>query len=386
MIYDKAIELLHQARTSLGFVASINDHDNYKRVWTRDGIVTGLAALLSRDQQLIDTFNQTLQTIFAGQHPSGFFPSNTDEQKRVSYGGTAGRVDNVSWAILGLCHYSLATKDHTLARKSAEHVSRGIQIMDAWEFNGKHLMYVPQSGDWADEYFYHGYVLFNQLLRVWALRCAAQVYQRDDWQDKANQIQTVIRNNFWRTNRTTDLYASNLAHQMTDAPSGFWFMGFNPSRIYKQFDLLANTLVLMLQIGTAEQDEALLVTLNSLTQQYQSILPSFYPAVHPGDEEFHELKNNYAYSFKNFPHQFHNGGLWPVWNGWTCAVLHHRKSPMAETLRDYLHNSVQANGFEFNECLHGETKQPAGVPKCVWSAAGTVVAEQAFKGNYLFTT
>jgi hypothetical protein len=29
-------------------------------------------------------------------------------------------------------------------------VEKCFALMDAWEFNGKHLMYVPQSGDWAD--------------------------------------------------------------------------------------------------------------------------------------------------------------------------------------------------------------------------------------------
>ena len=47
--------------------------------------------------------------------------------------------------------------------------------MDAWEFNGKQLMYVPQGADWADEYLQHGYILFDQLLRIWALELAGKI-------------------------------------------------------------------------------------------------------------------------------------------------------------------------------------------------------------------
>jgi hypothetical protein len=34
-----------------------------------------------------------------------------------------------------------------------------------WEFNNKGLLYVPLSGNWADEYITDGYVLYDQLLR-----------------------------------------------------------------------------------------------------------------------------------------------------------------------------------------------------------------------------
>jgi hypothetical protein len=50
---------------------------------------------------------------------------------------------------------------------------------EAWEFNNKGLLYVPLSGNWADEYITDGYVLYDQLLRVWALKvttiCGCQI-------------------------------------------------------------------------------------------------------------------------------------------------------------------------------------------------------------------
>ena len=39
------------------------------------------------------------------------------------------------------------------------------------------------------------------------------------------------------------------------------------------------------------------------------------------DWEMKELESNYAYTFRNKPHEFHNGGLWPVWNGFLVAAL-----------------------------------------------------------------
>ena len=74
--YARAIELLRQASTAKGFVASVQEHDNYKRIWTRDGVVNGLAALMSEEEDLIETFRATIETIFDHQHPVGFMPSN----------------------------------------------------------------------------------------------------------------------------------------------------------------------------------------------------------------------------------------------------------------------------------------------------------------------
>ena len=42
--------------------------------------------------------------------------------------------------------------------------------LGAWEFNTRGLLCVPQTGDWADEYIHHGYVMSDQLLCLQGLR------------------------------------------------------------------------------------------------------------------------------------------------------------------------------------------------------------------------
>lgn len=43
--YSKAIELLQRCSSEQGFLASAQNISNYKRVWARDGVICGLAAL-----------------------------------------------------------------------------------------------------------------------------------------------------------------------------------------------------------------------------------------------------------------------------------------------------------------------------------------------------
>lgn len=57
--YIKAKNLLLEASSPKGFLASANEVSNYKRIWARDGVITGLAALLDGNKKLIETFRQT---------------------------------------------------------------------------------------------------------------------------------------------------------------------------------------------------------------------------------------------------------------------------------------------------------------------------------------
>lgn len=376
--YHHALDLLREAVTPYGFVAAVEEQDNYKRVWTRDGVITAIAALLSGDKSLTDAAKNTLITIFEHQHPDGFMPSNVSPKDgAVSYGGTSGRADNPSWAVIGLSAYTLVTGDEDLWRKYQRQVHQCFMLLNSWEFNGKHLIYVPQSGDWADEYIQHGYILFDQLLRLWALRLASKLSFNADWETKIADITRSIRANYWKNDHPENAYSSNLMHQLEHASQEYWLMGFNPGRIYKYFDLQANTYALFLGIGDENQNRKVLQYIGALYDQRQSLLPSFYPTIQDDDSDMNELKDNYAYAFRNQPDYFHNGGLWPVWNGWLVAALNfHQKTSLAQEILSEIHRS-NAKGDLFNECFHGTSLEPCGVPKCTWSAAGAVIAEQA---------
>lgn len=390
--HEPSLHLLQRAATPHGFVASVQDVSNYQRIWTRDGVITGLAALLTGDAGLAETTEATLHTLFQAQHQAGFFPSNVDPHTgQASYGGNCGRVDNVSWAIIGLLQHAQLTGNTALAEAYRPQVKKGLAVLEAWEFNGKHLVYVPQSGDWADEYVQHGYVLYDQLLRVWALELAGHYYQHPEWLQKAATIRQVLVRNYWNddTEGAAPLYAPNLEHQRRQAPRTFWLMGFNPARVYNQFDLAANALALLLNLGTAAQQTTLVAYLQGQLQQHPFLLPAFAPALTPADGLMAELTDNYAYEFRNLPHEFHNGGLWPVWNGWLAAALHQAgQTSLADQLTGYLHTANQQNPagpeWGFYENFHGLTYAPIGVAYCTWSAAGQLLAEAYGQGRRLW--
>ena len=381
-VYENALSLLRKVSTPEGFLAAPLLEDNYCRIWTRDAVVCGLAALSSGDEQLIKTFERSLDTIWQNQHNTGFIPSNVDPvNNAASFGQSVGRVDTASWAIIGLCAFALSTGKAAIADRYREKAEKAFRLLEAWEFNGRDLIYVPQSGDWADEYFQHGYLLFDNLLRLWALELASRVYH-EGYAGKALTVRKVLENNFFYRSDQQHWYSGSLLRQKEAAPRNFWWMGFNPALVYDQFDLQANALALLLDLGNAAQNALLFNYIRKLLEGEQKMLPSFSPVITKANWEMHELENNYAFRFRNQPYEFHNGGLWPVWNGWMVMALQmHGENELARQLLNNIEQTVSKDDVELNECYHGHTNQSCGVKACAWSAAGLILAE---KGVALF--
>ena len=138
--YQQSIALLHRVATPNGFLASAENTSNYQRVWARDGVICGLAALASGDEKLIDTFKSTLETLAKYQHEIGTIPSNvliSEAKVDVSYGGLAGRVDALTWFIIGVCQYGFHQNDVAFVEKYTPNIEKCFQLLTAWEFNNK---------------------------------------------------------------------------------------------------------------------------------------------------------------------------------------------------------------------------------------------------------
>ncbi|MBX2997750.1 MAG: hypothetical protein KF893_04510 [Caldilineaceae bacterium] len=112
----------------------------------------------------------------------------------------------------------------------------------------------------------------------------------------------------------------------------------------------------------------------------KAIYPPIYPG-EPGWRDYYRSRN------LNLPHQYHNGGIWPMIGGFHVAALV-RHGWMREAERQ-LHSLAEANHdgidgeWEFNEWLHGDSGHPMGFGKQAWSAAMYVYAYNAVKTGQL---
>lgn len=381
---DKALTLLRKATHQKGFLASAIEKDNYQRIWTRDGMITGLAALSSREDDLIQTFSQTIKTL--GKHISaqGHVPSNVDvSETSVSYGGLAGRADTGSWWIIGLCLYVKLTGEKGLLKTFERQIEQIHQLYHAWEYNNKHLIYVPLAGDWADEYVLHGYVLYDQVLRYAALRLSGQLLERQEWIDKSVAAKSAIDENYYLHEDWKDAGIHPQAKKAIlaqDGPIPYLPASFHPAGYQNYFDALGNSLAIIFKIHPDAEK-----CLEWTQENFHHAIPAFYPSIEETDQDYTLLKQNFRFEFRNKPNEFHNGGIWPMVNGfWGMAMfLTKGKSEATGILAKIIAFNSQ-NSWEFNECFHGKTGLACGIPQCTWSAAGQLLLENTLsKGFYL---
>jgi GH15 family glucan-1,4-alpha-glucosidase len=384
--YNKAVELLQKCSSSEGFLASAQDISNYKRVWARDGVICGLSALASGDYNLIETFKKTIETLAKHQHKNGTIPSNvmtSDSKTEVSYGGLAGRVDAVTWFIIGVCQYAFCKKDHTFVEEYTDAIERCLKLLEAWEFNNKHLIYVPLSGNWADEYITDGYVLYDQLLRVWALKSYNHFAKRNDISEKVENIIEQIEINFF-PNSSGEKYHERAFSELKF--KDFAPCSFSPAGYKTQFDAFANSLLLLLNIGNSDfQQKTMNYCIHLSKQMNFQMLPAFWPPIQTTDLDWNLLKNNCKYEFRNYPNEFHNGGTWSMVNGfYGLALLSKNKKEEAQLLLEHINEANSLEDFGFYENFNTETEAPNGVKYCAWSAAAAIMLHQSLTTNFKF--
>jgi GH15 family glucan-1,4-alpha-glucosidase len=384
MSYEKSIELLRKVASPNGFLASAEATTNYQRVWARDGVICGLAALASGDAELIQTFKHTLETLSAHQHELGTIPSNVachETGNEVSYGGLAGRVDAHTWFVIGVCQYAFTQNDRAFFEMHQAQVIKALALLEAWEFNNKHLVYVPLSGNWADEYLTDGYVLYDQLLRVWALRSYHHFTKCKKVADKIEAIVAQISSNYFPKTTGEKFHPKAYAEFKFEA---FAPCSFSPSGYKTPFDAFANSLLVLLQIGTANFDQHVIEYSLQLAQSTQmGLLPAFWPPVFESDDYWSLLKNNCKYEFRNYPYEFHNAGSWPMVNGFFgCALVAKNKNKEAQALLEQIHQANAVEDFSFYENFNTQTAAPNGVANCAWSAAAAVLLHQSLTTNF----
>jgi hypothetical protein len=404
--YEKSVELLHACLEPDGFLATPTERDNYRRVWGRDSSIIGLASLLTGDKDLIDGCRRSLQTLVKHQGPHGEIPSNVDPATgRVSYGGTAGRVDGNLWFIIACGAYWETTEDESFLREMIEPIERVRQLLGAWEFNTRGLLYVPPTGDWADEYLQSGYVLYDQLLYLQAQRVICDLHKflhtssDHNLDERVARLLHLIRANYWFSDDESppDVYHGVLYEKgRSAAPNrggSYWMPFFSPFGYGFRFDGMANALVSLMGVTDEEQSESVDRFIEQeIVQPEVMMLPAFDPVITPKDEKWEDLQVTFSHTFKNAPYEYHNGGLWPLVTAFYSASLALRgKDQLARQYCEGVHraNALESEAGEpwtFPEFLHGKKHTPGGTRPMGWSAAAGIIAESALQGKHPFRT
>jgi glycogen debranching enzyme len=379
--YARALDLLHACRRPEGFLASTENKSNYQRVWGRDGAITSIASMRSGIPELIETAKSTLRTLARHQGPHGEIPSNVDpENGRVSYGGTAGRVDADLWFIIAAAEIGYATEDETFLAELWPVLERVRFLLGCcWEFNNRGLLYLQaqRSLRWID----------------------ATLHARTDeaLPRRIDRLTALIRANYWIENPEEipqAAYHPVIYRKSRDAEksraSRYWLPFFSPHGYGYRFDAFANVLTTLVGVASEHEERTLDAYLDEIVDQKLPLIPAFAPVITPHDGDWAELQITFSHSFKNQPYEYQNGGLWPMIAGFSVARL--AELGHLERARTVLESVHRANHTEwgdeewgFPEYLNGRTLEPGGTRNLAWSAAGAIIGHHAIEGDPPFT-
>ena len=364
-LYDQAVDLLRRLTGPLGIGASLTATANYRAVFTRDAVMAGIAGLLIDDARVADGLTRTLTHLRDLQGPEGQIASNyfieSDGNARVSFGTLAPRIDSTTWYLIGIALGARArVVDPERFRDSARSV---VRLLDALEYNGRDLIYIPAGGNWADEYIYDGYILYDQVLRAWALRLLASTYGDAAFATKADRIETAVRDRYWPN-------ANAVRRHPVAAVS--------PTVTRDVFDLAACSLLAVAGLTPNLTSDALgWIGERFLAQG--ALPPAFHPVIDETHPDWPALRRYHLHEFRNRPHEYHNGGIWPIWVGWLALGLAQtRRFEELERLRRVFDTRVGSlSEFAFEEYLHGVTGKPGGVAQMAYSATGIIFLHSA---------
>ncbi|UEG54185.1 zeta toxin family protein [Mucilaginibacter daejeonensis] len=387
-ISNEAVKVIQGAVRHGVLLASAQATDNYTHVWARDSVVTGLAILSNGLNDLHQPFLTSLKVLRSAASDQGQIPSNVavneqGEVTKVSFGGTAGRTDANFWWLIGAVSYLQYHNDNLFAEEVRTQAGKIFALATAWEFNGKHLMYVPMSGNWADEYITHGYVLYDQLLRYWALGLAGSYFNELAWTDKAAAVKQAIKQHYlFEQPLSGSLYTQAQQSQLQtyDLEKNF-IASFSPGDRVEKFDGWSIGLLLLLNIPSPESRELLAKALQNAMQQYQDKgIPAFWPEIKANEEAYKQLLNNHSFNFKNKPGHFHNGGIWPIVNGFIVAGLTVAgENALAQQINASMLNNLQRfeSAHPFAEYYDIDKGDAGGVANLCFSASGHLLAKAA---------
>jgi glycogen debranching enzyme len=401
----QAIEILHNCATPYGFRASALAA-GYPQIWARDSMITFLGAAACGDPALIAAGRASLESMSAHQSHRGLIQLNVNPDTGYVSTENAGAVDANLWYILGHYLYFRITGDTAFLTQHWPNTNQALRWLTYQDMNECGLLEVPEAGDWMDLLAVRYNVLYDNVLyyaAVLAHRQMAQVlppgtpvYQPEidaaDIHERLNLLMWIDR--CWVAEHFAEhleklkairLEWFMLYHNIGTISSRPFYLPWVAFREYGDWcDSLGNCLAVLTGIADGHRTEHILRYMHQVGMAEPYPTKAIYPPIFPGEAHWREY---YRSRNLNLPHQYHNGGIWPMIGGFHVAALaRHRWFDEAERLLVLLAEANHQKGSDgegFNEWLHGECGHPMGFGQQAWSAAMFVYAAHAVQTGKL---
>lgn len=401
----RAINILHECATPYGFRASAQAA-GYPQIWARDTAITFLGAVSTGNKELIHASRASLETLGRHQSRRGLIPLNVNPDTGYVSTENAGAVDSNLWFILAHYLHFHSTHDEAFLLRHWPTIDRAMRWLDYQDMNECGLLEVPEAGDWMDLLAVRYNVLYDNVL-YYAAKLAHQelaahlpegtdVYQSEvsatDVHERVNLLMWVDR--CWVAEHFAEhleklkairLEWFMLYHNVGTISSRPFYLPFVAFREYGDWcDSLGNLLAVLTGIADGHRREHILRYMVQVGMAEPYPTKAIYPPIFPGESHWREY---YRSRNLNLPHQYHNGGIWPMIGGFhVAALVRHGWQHQAEQMLVALAEANrQGTTYEwsFNEWLHGASGHPMGYEQQAWSAAMFLYAEHAVRTGEL---
>lgn len=403
--HDHATDILHRCVTPRGFRAS-GLAAGYPQVWSRDAAVTALGAVATCDETLLDCVKASLVTMGQYQSSNGLVPLNVNPDSGFISTENAGALDGNLWYILAHYLYWHTTRDLDFLAQHWPSIDKALCWLEYQDMNECGLLETPEAGNWMDLIAVRYNILYDNVLYYAAALAHEQMHRQLPPSMRFHQLLVDAAKIHERINLLMWIdrcwVAEHFAEQLEQlkAIRLEWFMLYHnigtissrpfylPWVAFREYgdwcDSLGNCLAVLTGVADGHRREHILRYMYQVGIAEPYPTKAIHPPIFPGERDWREY---YRSRNLNLPHQYHNGGVWPMVGGFhVAALVRHGWQSEAERL---LLSLAKANkegveqSWEFNEWLHGESGHPMGFGQQAWSAAMYLYAENAVNSGCL---
>jgi glycogen debranching enzyme len=402
---EQALDVLQHCVTPYGFRAS-GLAAGYPQVWARDNGIIFLGAVATGAPELIGAGRAALETLGAAQSERGLIPLNVNPDTGYVSTENAGAVDSNLWFILSHYLHFRATGDHDFLARHWQTIDRALRWLEYQDMNECGLLEIPEAGNWMDLLCVRYNTLYDNVLYYGAALAHQELARRLGEAAPAHPLAVDAAGIHERLNAllwidrcwVADHFAEHLErlkrfrlewymlyHNIGTISSRPFYLPWVAFREYGDWcDSLGNLLAILTGLADGHRAEHILRYMLQVGMAEPYPTKAIHPPIYPGESNWREY---YRSRNLNLPHQYHNGGVWPMIGGFHVAALVRHKwlSTAERTLAALADANRQGlnDEWEFNEWLHGASGHPMGYAQQAWSASMFLYAERAVRAGTL---
>ncbi len=348
---------------------------NYASIFGRDAAICSLGMIVSGNAELIRSARRSLFTLSKYQAPNGQIPKFVKPEKEEVDFWYSGCIDATLWWLIAVDFYERSFPVEKIKKRLEKKIHLALYWLRCQEHQGLYLLQQNEASDWADIMPRSGFVLYTNALWYHVKKR----YQEADIQ----KTKYFFRNIFSPFDKTIpeNRRARILAHYVkkSEQPKIFYLSFVNLAFWGPEVDVYANILSMICGLSPELKSLARVNELISIKAHEPWPVKSVVHPIRQNSPLWRSYMERYE---QNYPHQYHNGGIWPYVSGFWILLLHKlgRKKLAQQELERYAEvNSV--HNWEFNEWFHGKTGKPMGMAGQSWNAAMFLLAFHCLHDN-----